>query len=579
MVPEQNRDISILLSGEAGQGLQTLEKLMLNIFRRWGYFVYSYSEFMSRIRGGTNSTEIRISSSPVDSCLERIDLFVPFTPSAMDRFAKRITAGTLIFGDSQLIPEGILKDGVSIVDIPLREMARDTGGMIALNMIVLGVLSGFLDVELPHVTAQIPLTLPGKDAPFMARSIAAATRGHAAGSALREQYRGALPAVDRSDVPAGALLMNGIDAISLGGLAGGCTFVSSYPMSPSTEVLIFFARQAHEFGVVVEQAEDEISAVNMALGAWYAGGKAMVTTSGGGFALMIEGLSLAGAIESPLVIHIGQRPGPATGLPTRTEQADLEHALYSGHGEFPRAILAPGTMQEGFSLARHAFHLADACQVPVIILTDQSYLESTHIVRELETGGVPAEHRIIETGEDYRRYAITDDGISPRGIPGYGAGIVCADSDEHDESGYITEDMEMRNAMVEKRLRKLRRLEAEAIPPTLVGTLPCTYLVVGWGSTFHVVAEALEALGSHDVAFLHFPQVHPLHAGTSALLLQAKKRILVENNATGQFGRLITMHTGIGFDARVLKYDGLPFMREEITARLESIMKEDPDAR
>jgi 2-oxoglutarate/2-oxoacid ferredoxin oxidoreductase subunit alpha len=578
MLKGQRMDLSILLSGEAGQGLKTLESLMLNVFRRAGFFVYSYSEFMSRIRGGNNSTEIRVSSSPVNSCRERIDVFVPFASSASGRFVKRITAKTLIFGDSQLIPEGFFKDGFSIVNVPLTQMAGEAGGAITLNMIVLGVLSGFLDVELSLVTTQMELSLPRNDAGRMSRNIAAAAKGHAAGGILRKQYGEALPVIDRSEALADTLLLTGVDAVGMGGLAGGCTFVSSYPMSPSTGLLIFFAGQAQAFGVVVEQAEDEISAVNMALGAWYAGGKALVTTSGGGFALMVEGLSLAGAIESPLVIHIGQRPGPATGLPTRTEQADLEHALYSGHGEFPRAILAPGTMQEGFTLARHAFHLADACQVPVIILTDQNFLESNHLVSDMEMGTLPVEHHIIETDEGYRRYAFTDTGVSPRGIPGYGTGIVCADSDEHDESGYITEDMDVRAAMVGKRLKKLNRLEAEAIPPTLIGNLPSKYLIVGWGSTFHVVTEALEALGNSDLAFLHFSQVYPLHAKAPELLLQAEKRILIENNATGQFGRLIKMHTGIDFDKRILKFDGMPFRLEDMVTRLESILKEAPDA-
>lgn len=578
MLIEQQTDLSILLSGEAGQGLQTLEKLILNIFRRSGYFVYSYSEFMSRIRGGNNSTEIRISSVPVNSYRERIDLFVPFNASALERFVKRITTKTLIFGDSELIPDRYFKESFSIVNVPLMQMARDSGGAITLNMIVLGVLSGFLHAELALVKMQLNESLSSKDTERTAKNIAATTKGYITGELLKQQYRSALPAIVRSAHPTDHFLINGTDAVGLGGLAGGCNFVSSYPMSPSTGLLVFFARQAQAFGVVVEQAEDEISAVNMALGAWYAGGKALVTTSGGGFALMVEGLSLAGAIESPLVIHIGQRPGPATGLPTRTEQADLEHALYSGHGEFPRAILAPGSMQEGCSLARHAFHLADAYQVPVIILTDQSYLESNHLIHNLELADLPAENHIIETDDRYRRYAITGDGVSPRGIPGHGTGIVCADSDEHDEGGYITEDMDVRTVMVKKRLKKLQGLEAAALPPTLIGNLPCTYLIVGWGSTFHVVQEALEALGNSDLAFLHFSQVYPLHPKTAELLLQAKKRILIENNATGQFGRLIKMHTGINSDEHILKFDGMPFMLEEVIARLESIMKEASNA-
>lgn len=571
-------DISILLSGEAGQGLQTLEKILLKLFKRSGFHVCSYSEFMSRIRGGCNSTAIRISSSPVHSLRERVDLFVPLTPAALKRHAKRITPATVILGDGELIPPSPAGQGASLVNVPFSRMARDAGSARSLNMAVLGVLCGIFDIELGLIAALLEPATSGKGAERLSVSMGAAAAGHAEGVLVRDRIKGAAPVIERSAGPPEDALLNGIDAIGLGGLAGGCTFVASYPMSPSTELLVFFARHAQEFGVVVEQAEDEISAVNMALGSWYAGGRAFVTTSGGGFALMIEGLSLAGAIESPLVIHLGQRPGPATGLPTRTEQADLEHALYSGHGEFPRAILAPGTMEEGFSLTRRAFHLADTFQVPVIILTDQGYLESHHLAGGLDMGSLPPENRIVETGDGYRRFSLTDDGVSPRGIPGYGTGIVCADSDEHDEGGYITEDMGVRCAMVEKRLRKLSGLQAEAVPPALVGKLPCRYLVVSWGSTFHAAAEAIEELGNDDVAFLHFSQVFPLHAGTADLLMQAEKRIIIEGNATGQFGRLIKTHTGMDFHERILKFDGMPFMLEELLGRLRSITKEPTDA-
>jgi 2-oxoglutarate ferredoxin oxidoreductase subunit alpha len=420
------------------------------------------------------------------------------------------------------------------------------------------------------VKAQLEQSITKDDDARVRRNIDTTLKGYERGVALNHTPQ-ILPTITPTAEAKQALLMNGIEAVGMGGLAGGCNFVSSYPMSPSTGVLVFFARHAQDFGVVVEQAEDEISAINMALGAWYAGGRALVTTSGGGFALMVEGLSLAGAIESPLVIHIGQRPGPATGLPTRTEQADLEHALYSGHGEFPRAILTPGTIQEGFSLSRHAFYLADKYQVPVIILTDQHFLESHYTVDEIDISVLGIEKRIVETQSDYQRYHITHDGVSPRGIPGFGQGIVCVDSDEHDEGGYITEDFAVRTAMVDKRLRKLKGLEAEAIPPTLIGRQPCRYLLVGWGSTRNVVNEALEILEREDIACLHFPQVHPLPAQTVELLRPAEKRIIIENNATGQFAKLIKLKTGFDFDEQILKYDGMPFMLEDVIARLEML--------
>jgi len=287
---------------------------------------------------------------------------------------------------------------------------------------------------------------------------------------------------------------------------------------------------------------------------------------------MVEGLSLSGAIESPLVVHLGQRPGPATGMPTRTEQADLDHALYSGHGEFPRAILSPGTIEEVFTLTRHAFYIADKYQVPVIILTDQQLLESSCDITSLHINGMIMKNNIIETRDDYRRYQFTEDGVSPRGIPGLGTGVVCLDSDEHDEGGYITEDMNVRKAMVEKRLNKLKGLESEIFPPNLTGSKNYKYLIVGWGSTQNVVLEAMDVLDRDDLAFLHFPQVYPLCGKTRQRLEKAQKRIIIENNATSQLGKLIKLKTGIDFEDSILKYDGMPFMVEDVVEKLEAFI-------
>ncbi len=566
-------DISILISGEAGQGLQKLEILLLDVFKNAGYFVYSYSEFMSRIRGGNNSTQVRIASKPVNSYRRGIDIFVPLHINALERFKERVTVNTLILGDFDLIPEEFFKKGFKILNVPLVQLSKDAGGLITLNMVVLGVLAAMMGIDPGFVKTRLEHSFSRSDSQRKQKSIEAVLIGYDSGAQLRNQAQGLLPAVRISEEVKNNLVMSGVDAIGIGGLAGGCNFVSSYPMSPSTGVLVFFARHAQDFGVVVEQAEDEISAVNMALGAWYAGGRGFVTTSGGGFALMVEGLSLAGAIESPLVIHIGQRPGPATGLPTRTEQADLEHALYSGHGEFPRAILAPGSIQEGLTLTRQAFMLADKYQVPVIILTDQHYLDSNFCIAPPDIKLIEPEKYVIETKEDYRRYQFTSDGVSPRGIPGFGKGIVCADSDEHDEGGYITEDALMRSSMVEKRLNKLKGLASAAVPPTLTGPQSFNHLVVGWGSTFNVVREALEAIDRDDVAFLHFSQVYPLPAETSEILSRARNRIIIENNATSQFAKLIKLETGIDFDERILKYDGMPFMLEDVIEDLERALK------
>jgi 2-oxoglutarate ferredoxin oxidoreductase subunit alpha len=330
-----------------------------------------------------------------------------------------------------------------------------------------------------------------------------------------------------------------------------------------------------DFDIVVEQAEDEISAINMAIGASYGGARSMVTTSGGGFALMIEGVSLAGMLEIPVVIHLGQRPGPATGLPTRTEQADLELALYSGHGEFPRIILAPGNLKDAFFLTQKAFNLADKYQIPVFVLTDQYLIDSLMNLPLLDISDTRDENHVVKTHKGYKRYELTEDGISPRGIPGFGEGLVGVDSDEHDEEAHITEDLIIREKMVDKRLKKLDSIKKEIVPPELVGSTNYKVLITGWGSTDNVVREALQELGREDISFLHFKQVYPLYEGTRDYLQKAQENIIIENNATSQFGKLIKLYTGVDIEAKILKYNGLAFSVEEVVAEIKKILSKE----
>jgi len=367
----------------------------------------------------------------------------------------------------------------------------------------------------------------------------------------------------------GHLLMNGAEAVALGALAAGCNFVSSYPMSPSTGVLTNLAGYSKDFDIIVEQAEDEISAMNMALGAWYAGARALVTTSGGGFALMTEALSLAGMIESPIVIHLAQRPGPATGLPTRTEQGDLLFALFSGHGEFERVILAPGNLQQAFSCTVKAFEIADKYQVPVFVLTDQYLMDMIYNFEYTDEIKEPSSY-IVKTFSDYKRYELTDNGISKRGIPGYGEGLVCVDSDEHDQFGRITEDFETRKKMVEKRLRKLKHF-ADEIPAELIGKKDCEYLVVCFGSTREIVVEAVHDLT--NVAVLHLQQLYPLPSNLAEYLNGSPKVLIVESNATSQLGRLLKMELGFTNFKSLTKYNGLPFYVEEVRECVEKFLK------
>jgi 2-oxoglutarate ferredoxin oxidoreductase subunit alpha len=344
-------------------------------------------------------------------------------------------------------------------------------------------------------------------------------------------------------------------------------------MSPGTTVLQAMAAYSKRFDILVEQVEDEIGVANMALGAWYAGARALVTTSGGGFALMTEAVSLSGAIETPFVAHIAQRPGPATGLPTRTEQGDLDLAVHAGHGDFLRIVLAPGDLGEGYELARTAFDMAAACQSPVFVLTDQYFVDSYYTVPAFEVPDSPPPSHTVVTLPDYRRYALGSPyGLSPRGLPGKGRGLVHVDSDEHDEAGFITEDAGMRRAMVEKRMAKIATARNLALPPRRYGSADAPILIVGWGSTKGSILEALALLDRRDLAFLHFPWIYPLPADTRAILERATRVIDVEGNVTGQLADLIRRETGYHIVERILKYDGAQFSVEELVEKIGALV-------
>lgn len=560
-------DVSIVLAGAAGQGIETVAGMLASITKNSGYNVFVTREFMSRIRGGTNSLQLRISSVRRAAYVKRTDIAIPLNATAMSHLDKygRVNKQTIAIGEKEFLDEQLKEKLAAVIEVPFTDIAKDVGGKIYSNTVAAGLVAAVFNVEEKIVSEYLASRFGSKGDEVVQNNFLAYKKGFEVGSELVNKgeivFHLEKDLKRRSD-----LLLRGTDAVALGAIAGGCNFIASYPMSPSTGVLTFLSQQAKEFGIVVDQTEDEISAINKNIGAWYAGARAMVTTSGGGFALMIEGVSLTGMLESPMVIHLAQRPGPATGLPTRTEQGDLNLVLHAGHGEFPRVIFAPGTLQEGFNHTRSAFNIADKYQIPVFILTDQFFVDSSYNTPKpnLDTKN---ERHIVETSEGYQRYKITETGISPRGIPDYGKGLVVADSDEHDENGHITEDLNLRPRMVEKRLRKkLEYLREDSVSPTLVGDDDYNLLIVAWGSNFYAVKEAIESAKLDGVAMLHFSQVYPIPEKATQYLKRAGKIASVENNATGQFADLVKVETGYSIPSkhRLLSYNGLPFPVEEI---------------
>ena len=584
----KEEDISLVLCGEAGQGIQTVEAILAQAVKQSGYNIFSTKEYMSRVRGGQNSTEIRVSSHRVASYVDRIDILLALSSGAINHLKDRISSDTLIIGDPEhlkSVKDNRIFDSVSgpnFIEIPLMQTAHEMGGPIFANVIAAGVLSCLLNIPKEIFDGLISDMFTRKGQEILQNDLKAGEAGYNIGRNLMESETGESEtdtiniSLQGESSVRDELLINGTDAVGFGCLAGECRFMSSYPMTPSTPLQNFLAGNAHEFELVYEQAEDEIAAINMALGASYAGARSVVATSGSGFALMEEGVGLAGMLETPVVIYLAQRPGPAVGLPTRTSQEDLNLALYSGPGEFPRIIFAPGKLEDAFSLTQHAFNMAEKYQIPVFILSDQYFADCYYNIPSLPIEEVENENYLVKTTPEYKRYLITHDGVTPRGIPGYGHGLVVVDSDEHDEEGHITEDLKIRTQMVDKRLQKMDEIRIDAVAPELVGGEDYHSLVIGWGSTYWPIREALENIirnhPDEKIGFLHFKQVYPFHKSVAEYLEKAEDVIILENNAQGQMANLIKLETGFKIQEKFLKYDGMPFSVEEVGERIRKFM-------
>lgn len=563
-------DVSIVICGEAGQGIQTVESILINAVKFGGHHVCSTKEYMSRVRGGENSTQIRVSSKRVCAYLDRIDILIAISKGSIKHLEDKISENTLIMGDEETLKQ-VKREGV--IKIPFLKTARELGGPIYANVIAAGVISKILNIDKEIFDKCIKSMFERKGPKILEGDFKAGVEGYKIGDNLLKTGLVNVE-IEKDPEVKDDLLLGGSETVGLGCIASGLRFMSSYPMTPASELQVFVARYGEEFDMIFEQSEDEIAAINMGLGASYAGARAMVATSGSGFALMEEGVGLAKINETPIVIYLGQRPGPAVGLPTRTSQEDLNLALY-GYGEFPKIIFAPGKLEDAFSLTQIAFNMADKYQVPVFILSDQYFGDIFYNIPSIDSEKIEVEDHIIRTDANYKRYEFTDNGISPRGIPGFGDGVVVVDPHEHDEMGHITEDKNIRTKMVEKRLKKLDSIKQDTIKPELVGSSEYKKLVVAWGSNYGNIVEALENLNDEELAFLYFKQVYPLDKTTINYLKQADSTIIFENNAQSQFANLIKLITDFKIDKKVLKYDGRPFSVEEIKDSLKSFSRGD----
>lgn len=549
---------NVLIGGAAGQGIDTISSLLEKILMRKGYFVFSSKDYMSRVRGGHNFIQIRFGSEPIYSHWPELDLIVALDRNTIDFHRGRLKEDSAVFCDETL---GIEEKG--IVLLPLKSIGTGLKNPKVSGSAAAGAVLKFFGESLEYVSDILKekFDLQTAEANYLAFRM-----GY-------DSIEGKLNPV-KTD-PNSRILINGNQAIALGALAGGLGLYASYPMTPATSIMTWLSHKQREAGILVEQVEDEISAVNMALGSSYAGVRSMVGTSGGGLALMVEGLSLQGVMEIPLVVVNSQRPGPATGLPTRTGQEDLGFVLTAGHGEFPKMIISIRNPEDAFYQTARALNIADKYQVLVILLTDEYLADSSQTINPYDFNRITIERHFTQNilMPQYKRYEFTEDGVSPRIAPGRIEGIVSlADSHEHDEYGHITEDAVIRRSMVIKRMKKLEGLKSELMEPEYFGPEQPDLLLLGWGSMYGPLREVVQLLREDGIntGCLTFGDLYPFPAAQLNKYASVCKRLVnVEQNFTGQLARLIRQETGIDINQSLLTYDGRQMSSLDIYSRIK----------
>ncbi|AEE95845.1 2-oxoacid:acceptor oxidoreductase subunit alpha [Mahella australiensis] len=552
---------NILVGGAAGQGMDTVATILEKTLKRSGFYVFSNKDYMSRVRGGHNFTQIRFSTTPIYSHSSKLDVIIALDSQTIQLHENRLVSGGKIICDEKVSPSTD-----NIIALPLAKIAADIGNPRVINTVATGALLKLFGIPMLQAERLLSSEFSGA---VLDANIQALNKGYDAVSTIYE-----LDSPGNDD----NIFINGNQAIALGAIAAGCRYYCGYPMTPSTSLITYMAQKSNQMGIVVEQVEDEIAAINMALGASYAGVRAMTGSSGGGFALMVEGVSLAGITETPIVIAEIQRPGPATGFPTRTEQSDLRFIIHAGHGEFPKMVIAVRNPEDAFYQTARAFNLAEKYQIPVILVSDQYLADYAQTIKPFDFSRISIDRYLddgssIAEDEKYKRYKLTDSGISPRLIPGSIKGqVIYVDSDEHDEYGHITESAEIRTNMVNKRLKKEELLRQELIEPELLGDDNPEILIVSWGSLHGPLKEAIDKLVNEGISIgaLVFGDIWPFPTKRlTALASKARLIVDLEQNATAQLDGLIRQEALISCDKKLLKYDGRIWSPEEIYDRLK----------
>ena len=570
--------IEVLFGGQAGDGSLTTGDLIAGVFKRMGLEIYTFKDFPSRIRGGHTNYVIRAGTQRHYGLADFVDAMVAFDLECVEKHIEEMRLGGFVIFDnsSEKLTEAVRRDGVHFYEVPLAKIAKEQLGLeLVRNTISLGVLGRLIGMDPAVIRALVTKQYERKGEKIVGQNIGAIEAGEKCvdDNFTRPSGYGlqARPDVDR-------LLMMGNDAIGYGALVAGCRFMAGYPITPATDILEWMAKHAPAYGGVVAQAEDELAAINMTIGAAYAGVRSMTATSGPGQALMTEGIGLAGVLETPIVVVECARAGPSTGMPTKSEQSNLNHIIFSGHGEIPKFVLAPGTVEESFYLTIAAFNLAEKYQLPVFILTEQALCQSKESIPRLELSAVTIDRGKLHLNGGlefgtYKRFAFSEDGVSPRTIPGVEGGMHLVPGSEHNDAGVITENARNRARMMEKRMRKLESARGDLPKAALLGDADAEIGLIAFGSNRGPISEAQARLREEGIhtRFLQLRTLWPFPEDeVRAFVNGAAHVFVVENNFTGQLERLIRYVTGpLPHMHPVRKYDGRPFRPIEIIEAVE----------
>jgi 2-oxoglutarate ferredoxin oxidoreductase subunit alpha len=566
---------AIGIGGAAGQGVATPGDIFAKIFSRRGLNLNAYNAYQSIIRGGHTFLTIRTGLEKVSNMGDRIDLFIPLNQDSMDRHLKLVSSGAACLYNSDTIKAGPAADGAQLCPLPVSRLADITRNKVAQNTIAIGAGLHMMGVGFQALEDVLQEQFKKKGEAVVAENVSVARAGYDYAAAHFVAFPNPLPKSENRYA-----ILSGNIAMAMGGAAAGVKFYCAYPMSPSTGVLHWMAAHARKAGIMVRQVEDEIGVVNMAIGASHAGVRSMCATSGGGFALMSEGLGMSAMMETPVVVINVQRAGPSTGVPTKTEQGDLWQMLGAAFGDYPRVIAAPLDIGDCFKLIPEIFNIADRFQCPGLVLCDLLLSEGRLSVHPkdldfnlpVDRGElITASNEVIPTSGSYKRYKITESGVSPRAVPGVPGHIHTAATDEHTEDGVLISDEftnpVKRREMMEKRMRKVAGIEAAVPPPVLSGPRDAEVTLIGWGSTKGVIEEACEILIEHGISAnqLQIRWLVPLHGDAILdILKDSRHTIIVENNYSGQFARYLRSETSLVPNGHIRKYDGEPFMPHHI---------------